>query len=192
MKQQIASLDYKPRLVLHCCCAPCSSAVLEKLVEHFQITMLYYNPNIYPQQEYELRKTEFKKLGVEVVDLGYNHDEYLNTVLGYEKDNEGGQRCCLCIEMRMKKAFEYAKQHKAEFCSTTLSISPHKNAEFINITGEKLAKIYNVEYLYADFKKEKGYLRSIEICKEKGIYRQEYCGCEFAYKHKSGNSVQNK
>lgn len=180
MHNEIASLGKKPRLVLHCCCAPCSSATLERLKEFFEITCLYFNPNIYPQTEYELRKQEFKKLGVEVVDLGYDHNEFLNLVKGKENEKEGGKRCELCIAFRMQKAFEFAAKNGYDIVTTTLSISPHKNCEFINTTGEQLEKQYAVKYLHADFKKENGYLRSIELCKQLGIYRQNYCGCEFS------------
>lgn len=180
MQQQISSFGKKPKLLLHCCCAPCSSAVIERLKEVFEITYFYYNPNTYPKQEYDLRKAEFNKLNVSVVDLGYNHDEFLNVVKGKEQEKEGGDRCKICIALRLDKTFEYAKKFKYDYVTTTLSISPHKNANFINQCGENLSKKYNINYLYADFKKQNGYLRSIEISKELGIYRQEYCGCEFS------------
>lgn len=184
MQQEISSFGYKPKLLLHCCCAPCSSAVIERLKDFFDLTFYFYNPNIYPQSEFELRKEEFKKLGVVVVDEGYNHQEYLNAVVGTENEPEGGQRCHICIAQRMDKAFEYAKQNGFDVVTTTLSISPHKDAEFINQTGEALMQKYNIKFLHSDFKKENGYLRSIEICKQLGIYRQEYCGCEFSNKNK--------
>lgn len=177
-----------PKLVLHVCCAPCSSAVIGRLNKHFDITYYYYNPNIFPETEFNKRKEEFKKLGVSVVDNGYNHKSYLVEIAGLEQAKEGGDRCKKCIAMRMRSAFEYAKQTKADYVTTTLSISPHKDAEFINKTGEMLEKEYNIKYLYADFKKENGYLNSTKICKEKGIYRQDYCGCEFAMGHKINNN----
>ncbi len=180
MHEQISSFGSKPKLLLHCCCAPCSSAVIEKIKNYFDITYYYYNPNIFPQEEFELRKTEFEKLGVKVVDDGYNHNEFLSVVKGHEQDEEGGVRCQICISSRMDKTFEYAKMHNFEYVTTTLSISPHKNAKFINETGVSLSKKYNIKYLFADFKKENGYLRSIQICKDLKIYRQDYCGCEFA------------
>lgn len=179
MQQEISSFGGKPKLLLHCCCAPCSSAVIEKLKDYFELTFYFYNPNIYPQSEFELRKAEFTKLGVCVVDQGYNHEEYLQAVKGLEQEKEGGQRCHICIALRMNKSFEYAKQNGFDFVTTTLSISPHKDAEFINKTGEILEGKFGVKYLHADFKKQNGYLRSIQICKQLGIYRQEYCGCEF-------------
>ena len=180
MHEEISSFGEKPKLLLHCCCAPCSSAVIEKLKNYFDITYFYYNPNIFPQEEYELRKGEFLKLGVNVVELKYNHADFLNVVAGYENEKEGGNRCRICIAQRLDKTFEYAVNNNYDIVTTTLSISPHKDAEFINKLGENLEKKYGVKYLHADFKKENGYLNSINICKEKGIYRQDYCGCEFS------------
>ena len=180
MHEEISSFGEKPKLLLHCCCAPCSSAVIEKLKNYFEITYFYYNPNIFPQEEYKLRKDEFLKLGVNVVELKYSHNEFLNVVAGYENEKEGGARCKICIAQRLDKAFEYAVSNNFEIVTTTLSISPHKDAEFINKIGENLQEKYGIKYLHADFKKENGYLNSINICKEKGIYRQDYCGCEFS------------
>ena len=184
MHEEISSFGGKPKLLLHCCCAPCSSAVIERLKDYFDITYFYYNPNIYPQVEYETRKQEFIKLGVDVVSLDYNHTEFLDTVKGKEHEQEGGERCRACIALRMKKSFEYAKGHNFDIVTTTLSISPHKDAEYINSIGEALEKEFEIKYLHADFKKENGYLRSIEICKDKQIYRQDYCGCEFSINNK--------
>lgn len=183
MHEEITSFGGKPKLVLHCCCAPCSSAVIEKISQYFDITYLFFNPNIYPESEYNLRKHEFLKLGVKVVDLGYNHNEFLNLVAGKEHEKEGGSRCQLCIANRMEMAFKYAQENKFDVITTTLSISPHKDAEFINKTGEELQRKYGVKFLHADFKKENGYLKSIQICKNLGIYRQDYCGCEFSRKN---------
>ena len=182
MKQEISSFGFKPRLLLHCCCAPCSSAVIEKINQFFDITFYYYNPNIYPKDEFIVRKQEFLKLGVNVVSEEYNHSEFLQVVQGLENEPEGGVRCRACISQRLNKTFEYAKNNNFDIVTTTLSISPHKDAEFINNLGESLQEKYNIKYLHADFKKENGYLRSIEICKSLGIYRQEYCGCEFTKK----------
>ncbi|MBE5741013.1 MAG: epoxyqueuosine reductase QueH [Clostridiales bacterium] len=180
MLKEISSLGDKPRLLLHCCCAPCSSAVIERLIEHFDITFFYYNPNIYPQEEYETRKKEFDKLNVNITSLEYIHQDFLDKVIGLEQEREGGDRCRACIAMRMDRAFAYAKEKGYDYVTTTLSISPHKDAQFINETGDKLQSKYDIKYLYADFKKQNGYLRSIEICRDLGIYRQDYCGCEFS------------
>ena len=180
MHEEISSFGEKPKLLLHCCCAPCSSAVIERIKEFFDITFYYFNPNIYPKEEYLLREQEFKKLGVKVVSEEYNHNEFLDVVKGKESEKEGGVRCQICIAQRLNKTFEYAVLNNYDVVTTTLSISPHKDAEFINLLGERLQEKFGVKYLHADFKKQNGYLRSIQICKELGIYRQDYCGCEFS------------
>ena len=180
MHEEISSFGGKPKLLLHCCCAPCSSAVIEKIAPYFEITFYYYNPNIYPQAEYLLRLNEFKKLGVNVVSAEYDHSKFLNIAKGFEQDRERGERCNRCIAERLNESFEYAKANNFDLVTTTLTISPHKNCEFINLLGEQLEQKFGVKYLHADFKKQNGYLRSIEISKEKGIYRQDYCGCEFS------------
>lgn len=180
MKEEISSFGEKPKLLLHCCCAPCSSAVIERISEFFEITYFYYNPNIYPKEEFDLRKEEFLKLGVNVVSVPYNHEEFLSVVQGRGHDEEGGDRCKICIALRLNETFKFAVENGFDVVTTTLSISPHKDAEFINLLGENLEKKFGIKYLHADFKKENGYLRSIEICKELGVYRQDYCGCEFA------------
>lgn len=181
MKQQLSSLTSKPRLLLHVCCAPCSSGVLPVLKEYFDITLYYYNPNTYPQNEYLLRAEQFAKLcDLPLIVCEYNHIEFLNTIKGFELENEGGTRCQKCIELRLNNSFSYAKLNNYDYVTTTLSISPHKDAEFINNCGEKLEKLYNVKYLYADFKKDNGYLNSIIESKKYDLYRQDYCGCEFS------------
>lgn len=180
MQKEISSFGSKPKLLLHCCCAPCSSAVIERIKEFFEITFYYYNPNIYPQEEFELRGKEFEKLGVKIVVENYDHDEFLSVVAGKENEKEGGYRCQICITQRLNKAFQYAVMNNFDVVTTTLSISPHKDSEFINLLGERMEEKYGIKYLHADFKKQNGYLRSIEICKELGIYRQDYCGCEFS------------
>lgn len=184
MKDEISSFGEKPKLLLHCCCAPCSSAVIERIKEFFEITFYYYNPNIFPEQEYVLRSEEFKKLGVNVVVEQYNHDDFLKVVKGKEEDVEGGGRCQICIAERLNKTFEFAVENNYDIVTTTLSISPHKDCEFINLLGERLQEKFGIKYLHADFKKENGYLRSIQICKDLGIYRQDYCGCEFSLNRK--------
>ncbi len=182
MTQEIDTFgESRPTLLLHCCCAPCSSAVLERLTDYFRITLLFFNPNIFPEAEFFKRKAEFVKLGVEVVDLGYNHTAFLDAVRGKESEREGGDRCKVCIRQRMEESFRYAKAHNFDYATTTLSISPHKDALFINQTGEQLATQYGVKFLHSDFKKRNGYLRSIELCRNLGIYRQDYCGCEFSF-----------
>ena len=178
----------KPRLLLHVCCAPCSSYVLEYLAEIFEITVFYYNPNITPESEYQKRILELRRL---IKDAGYsgrvhftegNYDPalFFEMARGMEDLPERGMRCYHCYEMRMEEAARAAKAMKADYFTTTLSISPHKNAEWINEIGERLGARYGVSHLPSDFKKKSGYLRSIELSKKYGLYRQNYCGCIFS------------
>lgn len=180
MHEEISSFGDKPKLLLHCCCAPCSSAVIERIKEFFDITFYFYNPNIFLKDEYDLRSDEFEKLGVKIVKAEYIHQDFLNVVKGKENEKEGGVRCQICIAERLDKTFQYAVENNFDIVTTTLSISPHKDCEFINLLGERLQEKYGIKYLHADFKKQNGYLRSIQICKELKIYRQDYCGCEFS------------
>lgn len=174
----------KPKLLLHSCCAPCSSAVIERLKEYFNITIYYYNPNLDTKEEYELRSNEQKRLctlmGVDCVVEDYNGDEYITSVNGLEKEKEGGGRCKVCFALRLKKTAENAKKIKADYFSTTLTISPLKNADLINAIGLEIEKELGVKFLPSDFKKKGGYLRSIELSREYGLYRQNYCGCKFS------------
>ena len=186
MKDQISQLSGKPRLLLHVCCAPCSSAVIERLKEHFNITLYYFNPNTYPQNEYILRAEQFAKLtDLPLVVCEYDHKQFLKAIEGLEDMQEGGERCQKCIGLRMGKSFEYAKANNFDFVTTTLSISPHKDTQFINNCGEELQQKYGVAYLYGDFKKENGYLNSINLSKQFDLYRQDYCGCEFSFSQKN-------
>lgn len=181
MKEQLSNLTGKPKLLLHVCCAPCTSGVLPVLKNFFDITLFYYNPNIYTKDEYLLRAEQFAKLtNLPIIISEYNHDEFLNVAKNLEKEVEGGKRCNECIKLRLEKSFEYAVANKFDYISTTLSISPHKDADFINECGNNLSQIYLIKYLYADFKKENGYLNSINISKELNLYRQTFCGCEFS------------
>ena len=180
----LKSLDgKKPTLLLQACCAPCSSAVLEQLTPYFDITILYYNPNTYPEIEFEKRYLEFEKLdGFQMMKVNYNHEEFLAVSQGLEDVDEGGVRCYKCYELRLQKTATLAKELSFDYFSTTLSISPHKNAKWINEIGISLESKIGVKYLYSDFKKKDGYKRSIEISKELGLYRQDYCGCEYSYR----------
>lgn len=181
MKEQISSLTSKPKLLLHVCCAPCSSGVLPQLKQYFDITLYYYNPNTYPKDEYLYRAQQFAKLtNLPIVVCEYNHDEFLQIVQGDENAPEGGTRCQKCIKLRMENSFKYAKANIFDYVTTTLSISPHKDALYINECGEILQNKYDISYLYADFKKENGYLNSINESKRLNLYRQDYCGCEFS------------
>lgn len=177
-----------PSLLLHSCCAPCSSYVLEYLSEYFEITILYYNPNISPASEYEARVTEQKRLIAELpvkrpvsfLEGAYEPERFYRAVAGWEDCPEGGERCTLCYELRLREAAETAQRLGFAFFTTTLSISPLKNAEKLNAVGRALSEEYKVSYLYSDFKKKNGYRRSVELSAQYHLYRQNYCGCVFS------------
>ena len=186
----LENLEGRPKLLLHSCCGPCSSYVMEYLEKYFQITVFYYNPCIDPDEEYEHRKRVQQKLisdmnakGSDITflpDVPYRHDEYLEFIRGHEADPEGGERCHMCYEQRMRAAAQYAKQNGYDYFCTTLSVSPYKNAQYLNEIGESLEAETGVLWLYSDFKKRNGYKRSIELSHEYDLYRQDYCGCEFS------------
>lgn len=188
LENTLKNLKEKKTLLLHACCAPCSSYVIEYLSNYFDITILFYNPNINNDSEYNKRLQELERFvkefktnnPVKVISLGYNHDEYLQTVLGLEEEKEGGSRCLKCYRLRIEKTFEYAKQYNFDYVTTTLTISPLKNSQVINKIGSELENIYHINYLYSDFKKKEGYKRSIVLSHEYNLYRQDYCGCEFS------------
>ena len=183
-----------PTLLLHACCAPCSSYVLEYLSEYYNIIVLYYNPNITFPEEYGYRLREVDRLISEIphknsitLEKGeYNPDEFLSAVKGLEDEPEGGERCSVCFELRLREAAEYCKKLGADYFATTLTISPLKNAEKINSIGEIIAEEYEVKYVPSDFKKKNGYKRSIELSREYNLYRQNYCGCPFSRKEVQG------
>lgn len=182
MEDEISSLNGTPSLLLHSCCGPCSSYVLEVLSEYFNVTVLYYNPNIYPETEYIKRLNEQIKIienmpfknPVRLMPCDYNEDEFLSAAEGFEKEREGGSRCEKCFILRMKKTALLAKENGYNYFTTTLSVSPHKNAQMLNNIGEAFSEKYNIKYLYADFKKKEGYKRSIILSKEYDLYRQDY------------------
>ena len=185
-----------PSLLLHSCCAPCSSYVLEYLSQFFNITVLYYNPNISPKDEYLYRLQEEKRLisemkfknPVKILDCDYNADEFFTVAKGLEKEPEGGKRCEKCFDLRLDFTAKTAKENKFDYFATTLTISPLKNANLINQIGESLAEKYNVKYLSSDFKKKEGYKRSITLSKEYNLYRQNYCGCIYSKVESNINS----
>lgn len=193
----ISSLDHTPTLLLHACCAPCASYVLEYLSEYFDITLFFYNPNIDNAAEYEKRKAELERLvcelphknNISIVDGGYNPQVFLNTSRGLENEPERGARCDKCFYLRLEETAKLAKDKTFDYFCTTLSISPHKNAELLNKIGEELAKKYDIPYLPSDFKKKGGYLRSIELSKEYDLYRQSFCGCRFS-KESAGGKIE--
>lgn len=179
-----------PSLLLHSCCAPCSSYVLEYLSAYFNITVFYYNPNIFPESEYTKRILEQQTLisGMEtkhpVSFLAgyYDKEKFYEMARGLEHVREGGERCMRCYELRLRESAQIAAQGGFDYFTTTLSISPMKNASMLNQIGGRLAEEYGVKYLFSDFKKKNGYKRSIELSREYGLYRQDYCGCEFSFR----------
>ena len=187
-----ATSDYRPpRLFLHSCCAPCSSYCLEYLCRYFLITVFYYNPNISFSEEYRKRVAEQKRLidaynkeekgwPIDIVEGDYEPERFYEMAKGFEQDKEGGARCMECYKLRLESTAKLAKEKKFDYFTTTLSISPLKNAGKINEIGQELAQIYKVEHLPSDFKKKNGYKRSIELSHEYGLYRQNYCGCVFS------------
>ena len=188
MDKVLQSLDgRRPRLLLHACCGPCSSAVLEQLSRSFDITILYYNPNIWPPAEYHRREQELERfvaeahpLGVKVVEDRYDPQEFYDAARGLENEPERGARCTACYRLRMRRAAQYAAENGFDWFTTTLSISPHKDAARINQIGQELAAEFGVPHLPSDFKKKNGYLRSLQLSDQYGLYRQDYCGCVFS------------
>lgn len=197
MEEIIGSLKTKPTLLLHACCGVCSSAVLEKLYPYFNITVLYYNPNIYPEGEYKKRLSVLQEiiakmnLKVNIMEVGYNDDEFYNISKGLEHEKEGGVRCSKCYYLRLDTTAKIAKENNYDYFCTTLSISPYKNAKKLNKIGQILEAKYNVKYLYSDFKKKDGYKRSNELAYKYSLYRQNYCGCKYS-KKQSEEYLANK
>lgn len=184
--------EITPSLLLHSCCAPCSSYVLEYLSEYFKITVLYYNPNIFPLEEYKYRIEEQRRLiesllaknPISFIPTEYEPEKFYEAVKGYENIPEGGERCFKCYELRLREAALYARRGDFDYFTTTLSISPLKKADKLNEIGLRLEEEYGVKYLCSDFKKKNGYKRSVELSAEYGLYRQEYCGCVFSKKER--------
>ena len=188
----IENLQNAPKLLLHSCCAPCSSHCIEYLSQYFNITVLYYNPNIYPEAEYEKRKAEQKRLicemdtkyPVKMLDCDFESEKFYEMAKGMENCREGGERCFKCYRLRLEKTALEAKKIDFDYFTTTLTISPLKNAQKINEIGEELSEEYGVNFLPSDFKKKEGYKRSIELSKVYNLYRQNYCGCVFSQRVK--------
>ena len=184
----INSLEYKPKLLLHACCAPCSTHCLLVLKKYFDITIFFSNDNIYPKEEYDKRLDEIIKFcadfapNIKVIENGYNAQDYYNAVKGLEHLGERTNRCYECYKLRMEKSVKMAKEKGFEYFTTTLSLSPYKVSKWVNEIGYALEEKYGVKYLYSDFKKENGYQDSIKISEEYCLYRQNYCGCEFSMK----------
>lgn len=188
-EQFLDSLKERPKLLLHSCCGPCSSSVLELLVKYFDIDVYYYNPNIYPEAEFIKRKNTQEKLlkkldkNIKFIEGDYNYELFKESTKGLEQEPEGGSRCKNCINLRMEETCKYAKENGYDYFTTTLSVSPHKNSKMINEIGFSLEKKYNMPYVYSDFKKKEGYKRSIILSKEYDLYRQDYCGCQYSIRN---------
>ena len=194
MERQLETLKGGERLLLHSCCGPCSSYVLDVLTKHFDVTLLYYNPNIYPSEEYQKRLAEQLRLldempfekSVSYMACEYDEGEFLQAAKGLESEREGGARCERCFRLRLNKTAFEAQKNGFDYFTTTLSVSPHKNAQMLNEIGKELEKEYGVKYLYADFKKKDGYKKSVKLSEEYNLYRQDYCGCRFALSQQKG------
>ena len=192
MEEIMKSISEGSKLLLHACCAPCSSAVLERLGNFFDITILYYNPNITDKVEYEKRLDEiikftngFKtKYKIEVIPGRYEPKEFFDIARGLENEPERGKRCYECYKLRLEETAKIAKELGFEYFTTTLSLSPYKDAKWINEIGDTLQDKYNINFLYSDFKKKNGYKRSIELSCEYDLYRQDYCGCVYSVRDK--------
>lgn len=176
----------RPSLLLHACCAPCSSYVLEYLNSHFDITLFFYNPNIYPKEEYQKRLDELKRLvremelDIKIIESDYEPNEFFEISKGLEKLPERSERCKRCYRLRLEKTAAYAQKGEYDYFCTTLSISPHKNADWINEIGNELSDTYDIPFLPSDFKKKNGYIRSIVLSRKYNLYRQNFCGCVFS------------
>ena len=186
MEDIISNLKDKPKLLLHACCGVCSSSVLERLYSFFDITVLYYNPNIYPKEEYIKRLNVQKEiinkmhLDVKIIEIGYLDEDFKQISTGYENEKEGGARCTKCFYLRLDKTAKIAKEKGFDYFTTTLSVSPYKDSQKLNKIGEVLSEKYGIKYLYSDFKKKEGYKRSNILAKKYNLYRQHYCGCEYS------------
>ena len=194
------NLEGTPRLLLHTCCAPCSSYCIEYLSNYFDITVLYYNPNISPKEEYEKRKQEQirflkefpSKNKLDILDIDYDYNDFLSIAKGLEQEKEGGRRCHKCYLLRLEKTAQIAKKHHFDYFGTTLTVSPYKNSKVLNEIGKVLQEKYNVAYLFSDFKKKEGYKRSIELSKIYHLYRQDYCGCIYSKKERDEKNENKK
>lgn len=187
--KQIELKGEKPKILVQACCGPCSTQVLNELKKFFSVTLFYYNPNIYPKEEFEKRYEQFKLIPDSNVIKGeYEESEFYNSISNVENFaslKEGSKRCYYCYRFRLKKTAKEAKEKGFDFFTTTLSISPYKNSEWINEIGEELQEEYDIPFLYSNFKKDDGYKKSISFSKEYGLYRQEYCGCIYSLEEAS-------
>lgn len=178
------------KLLLHSCCGPCSTHVINVLKDSYDITIFYYNPNIDTNEEYQLRLNEQKRfcsaINVPVLEVGYNAEEFLQFVKGYEKEKEGGARCSLCFQLRLDRTAKEAKLRGFDCFATTLTVSPHKNSIVINSIGKEIEKVQEVPFIDGNLKKQDGYKKSIDLSRQYNLYRQNYCGCQFSKRMQNG------
>jgi predicted adenine nucleotide alpha hydrolase (AANH) superfamily ATPase len=176
----------KPKLLLHICCAPCAAGIIDDLSKDYDVVGYFYNPNIYPKEEYAKRLNALGKLldktGFLVVEGDYDAEGWMNAIEGHEKDKEGGERCKLCYQMRLERAAKFGAENGSEFLATTLSMGPMKDARVINKIGKEVAEEHGLKFLEEDFKKNGRDKKALEICKKNELYRQNYCGCKFSMK----------
>ncbi len=174
----------KPTMLLHVCCAPCSTAVIERLKDRFDITGYFYDPNIHPEKEYHRRLDEakifYREIGITLIEAPYDLERWFSLTDGMKDEPEGGKRCEICYDIRLNKAAGFARENNFDIFATVLSISPHKKAEKINNIGRSIAEKYGIKFYEADFKKKDGFKRSLELSKEYNLYRQNYCGCIYS------------
>lgn len=184
MMEEVRKLDGKRTLLMHSCCGPCSTACIERLKDYFDITVLYYNPNIEPLEEYnkrkETQKSVLRRLNIKYMDSDYDNETFRLLTKELKDELEGGKRCTVCFSLRLKETAKCAKENSFDYFTTTLTVSPHKNSELINKLGIEIGEYVGVKFLVADFKKREGYKRSIELSKEFDLYRQNYCGCLYS------------
>jgi len=186
----------RPSLLLHACCGPCSSSILELLCEHFDVTVLYYNPNIWPPAEYRRRADEMARFiaeaklrGVTLAEAEYDPQDFYEVAEALADEPEKGKRCSVCYHLRLERAAAYAQAHGFEWFTTTLSVSPMKDPQRINTMGKALEERYGVKFLTGEFRKRNGYLRSLELSRAFGLYRQAYCGCEYSAKARGFDEI---
>lgn len=198
--KSLEGLEKKKTLLLHACCAPCSSYVLEYLSKYFDITLFFYNPNIYPEEEFRFREDELRRLigemplpsGVNIISGRYDPSEFFDIARGYEELPEGDERCRRCYALRLEESARAAKEGGFDYFCTTLSISPYKNAEWLNTIGKEMSEKYGVGYLFSDFKKKNGYKRSCQLSEQYSLYRQDYCGCVFSKREAEKRRLASK
>ena len=197
--EEISKLDSPKKILLHSCCGPCSSYVITFLSNYFDITILYYNPNISPKEEYEKRKQEQIRLikniktknKLDFLDCDYDNELYNESIIGYENYPEGGNRCHICFNLRLEKTAKLAKENNYDYFCSTLTVSPHKNSKIINEIGYQISNQYNIKWLYSDFKKNEGFKQSIELSKKYNLYRQDYCGCIYSKQIREKQEITN-